>query len=49
VRFRETGVLRFETTAGSLLQGESLVNGYNPVDRSVGVRQVVCDIPKDRS
>jgi hypothetical protein len=41
--------LRFETTAGNLLQGESLVNVYDPVDRSVGVWQVVRDIPEGRS
>jgi hypothetical protein len=41
--------LRFETTAANLLQGESLVNVYDPVNRSVGVWQIVRDIPVDRS
>src|SRR5262249_18791175 len=36
--------LRFETTVTNLLQSESLVNVYNPVDRSVSVWQVVRDI-----
>jgi hypothetical protein len=47
--FPGDGSLRFETTAGNLLQGESLVNVYDPVDRSVGVWQVVRDIPEGRS
>ncbi len=39
---------RFETTVANLLQSESLVNVYNPVDRTVGAWQLVRDLPVEQ-